>query len=156
MGEMSDYVKDLLICEQWDIVSVPSGDRQKLSLNAFLLLSRKGKWWQKMTRLCSNSQAETKNDLTCYRTERKEFSSRSGAQGDLWRPRVWLSVLKSPDAESVVLEMSGTCQGCSAANRKLKNDLLVASEFVSSEGCLWHGSTISSIASFTETKLPHH
>ena len=56
----------------------------------------------------------------------------------------------------MVLEMSGTYQGCSAANLKLKNDLLVASEFVSSEGCLWHGSTISSIASFTETKLPHH
>lgn len=30
--------------------------------------------------------------------------------------------------------MSGTCQGCSAANMKLRNDLLVASEFVSSEG----------------------
>lgn len=103
-GEMSNYVKDLLICEEWDIVSVSSEDRQKLSLNAFLLLSRKEKWWQKMARLCSNSQAETKNDLTCYRTEGKEFFSRSGTQGDLWRPRVWLSVLKSPDAESVVLE----------------------------------------------------
>ena len=56
----------------------------------------------------------------------------------------------------MVLEMAGTCRGWSAANTKLKNDLLVASEFVTSEGCLWHGNTSASIASFTETKLPHH
>lgn len=43
MGEMSNYVKDLLIYEGGDTVSVFSGDQQKLSLNAFLLLSRKEK-----------------------------------------------------------------------------------------------------------------
>ena len=56
----------------------------------------------------------------------------------------------------MVLEMSGTCQGWSAANTKLKNDLLVASELVTTEGCLSHGTTSASIASFTETKLPHY
>lgn len=43
MGEMSNYVKDLLIYEGGDIVSGFCGDQQKLSLNAFLLLSRKEK-----------------------------------------------------------------------------------------------------------------